>query len=55
MAFWNKPAASGDAIWEWVDKPPADSPKMVILAGSPPNLAILAFTHCNAACWSIKP
>ena len=33
---------------------PADSPKIVTLPGSPPNAAILSFTHWSAATWSIK-
>ncbi len=37
MAFWNRPAASGETICEWVLSPPADSPKIVTLVGSPPK------------------
>ena len=35
--------------------PPADSPKMVTLSGSPPKAAMLSFTHCSAMAWSRKP
>src|SRR5216684_596783 len=35
IALWNSPAAVGDAIWWQTLDPPADSPKMVTLCGSP--------------------
>ena len=35
--------------------PPADSPKIVIRRGSPPNAAMLSFTHWMAAIWSQMP
>ena len=35
--------------------PPADSPAMVTLDGSPPNAAMLSCTHCSAATWSSMP
>src|ERR1019366_682053 len=31
---------------------PADSPKLVTFCGSPPNFAMLAWTHCIAKRWS---
>lgn len=35
--------------------PPADSPKMVMLLGSPPKAAMFLFTHAMAMCWSRRP
>ena len=34
---------------------PADSPKIVMFSGSPPNSAMFSFTHSIANFWSIKP
>ena len=42
MACWNSPRASGDASWDSVDRPPADSPNTVTLRGLPPNAADVA-------------
>src|SRR5665213_658329 len=39
------PLASGDAHNMLTEMPPADSPKMVTLFGSPPNAAMFFFTH----------
>ena len=35
--------------------PPADSPKIVTREGSPPNAAMLRFTHSSAATMSRSP
>jgi hypothetical protein len=37
------------------DVAPADWPKIVTCFGSPPNAAILSWTHCNARRWSSSP
>src|SRR5579885_1334469 len=42
IAFWKRPAASGEAIWSQTLEPPADSPKMVTLFALPPKLVIFA-------------
>ena len=34
---------------------PADSPKIVTLAGSPPKAAMFSRTHSSAATWSSSP
>lgn len=34
---------------------PADSPKMVMLSGSPPKALIFLFTQAIAMCWSFSP
>jgi len=49
MARLNSPVASGDATSTPTLIPPADSPKIVTRDGSPPNFAMLRFTHCSAA------
>ena len=54
IARWNSPLPSGEAISAWIENPPADSPNTVTCAGSPPNAAMLRFTHCSAAIWSMK-
>ena len=41
--------------FEETEIPPADSPKIVTRFGSPPNAAMLRFTHCKPAIWSISP
>src|SRR6516164_42773 len=45
MARWKSPAAAGEAIWSQTLDPPADSPKMVTLCGSPPKAAMLRCTQ----------
>ena len=55
IAFSNNPLACGDATCDSVDRPPADSPKIVTLRGSPPKPAMLRFTQRSAACWSMRP
>src|ERR1700691_2088134 len=55
IAFSNSPLACGDATCDSTDRPPADSPKMVTLRGSPPKLTMLRCTQRRAACWSIRP
>ena len=40
----------------WIEEmAPADSPKTVILSGSPLKLAIFSLTHLIALCWSRNP
>lgn len=34
---------------------PADSPKMVMLSGSPPKALMFLFTQAMAMCWSLSP
>ena len=55
IARWMSPAAIGLAIKAWTLVPPADSPKIVTLSGSPPNCAMFRSTHWSAAIWSRKP
>ena len=55
MAFSNSPLAVGEAIWSQTLDPPADSPKMVTLRGSPPKAAMFCRTQRMAACWSCTP
>ena len=38
ITFWYRPLASGDSINNPTLNPPADSPNIVTLFGSPPNL-----------------
>ena len=52
MALWKSPRASGEATRVFTEPPPADSPKMVTLSGSPPKAAMLSRTHFSAAIWS---
>ena len=44
-----EPRESGEAIWALTEIEPADSPKMVTLAGSPPKAAMLRLTQASAA------
>lgn len=37
------------------DHEPADSPKIITRVGSPPKLAMFAWTHLRASCWSWNP
>ena len=55
MTARNSPLASGDAWMQLTAIEPADCPKIVTLAGSPPNCAMLCWTHSSAAIASIKP
>src|SRR5579862_8200475 len=55
IARSNNPLACGDATCDSVDRPPADSPKMVTLSGLPPKRAMLRCTQRKAACWSMRP
>ena len=48
-------AAMDTGGWASTDRPPADSPAMVTLCGSPPKRAMLSRTQRSAACWSISP
>ena len=52
MARSNSPSDAGDARWPHTEKPPADSPKMVTLSGSPPNARCSRRTHSSPAAWS---
>ncbi len=54
-ARWNSPLAGGEVISMFTDQPPADSPMIVTLPGSPPKAAMLRRTHSSAATWSIRP
>src|SRR5580704_13442247 len=49
IARWNRPLARGEATSALTDIEPADSPKMVTLSGSPPNVAMFFLTHSSAA------
>src|SRR5215467_14906625 len=55
IARENRPNAVGEAMLAQTLAPPADSPNIVTLAGSPPNANALPCTHRIAACWSIRP
>ena len=55
IARWNEPLASGDAVRLCTAWPPADWPAMVMRVGSPPNPAMLSWTHFTAAIWSSSP
>jgi len=41
-----------DHAW-FVGFAPAENPKIVTFPGSPPKVAMLRFTHCRAAIWSM--
>ena len=45
IALWNRPRAPGDASRAPTLMPPALSPKIVTLSGSPPNAAMFSFTQ----------
>ena len=51
----NNPAARGEATSMQVSTAPADSPKSMTRAGSPPKAAMLRCTHFSAAIWSMSP
>ena len=55
IARENRPSAVGEAMFAQTLAPPADSPKIVTLPGSPPNANALPCTQRIAACWSIRP
>ena len=55
MALWNRPLAVGVPSSVPTLMPPADSPKIVTLPGSPPKAAMLSRTHSSAATWSSRP
>ena len=55
MAVPKRPAARGEPSSVPTLMPPADSPKIVTRAGSPPNWAMLSRTHSRAAIWSPMP
>lgn len=55
MARWKSPRERGLSIRNWTEAPPALSPKMVTLSGSPPKVATFRLTHRNASTWSRKP
>ena len=55
IAWENRPNAVGEAMFAQTLAPPADSPKIVTLPGSPPNANALPCTQRIAACWSIRP
>ena len=47
MTLWKSPLEVGDARCRKQDIAPADSPMIVTLLGSPPNLAMFLLTHLN--------
>ena len=49
IARWNSPFASGDPTRPAASAAPADSPKMVTFAGSPPKAAMFFCTQVSAA------
>ncbi len=51
----NRPLASGEAHSWLTAMPPADSPKIVILLGSPPKAAMLFLIHPKAEIMSSSP
>ena len=55
IARWNRPRACGMAMMVLTFAPPPDWPKMVTLAGSPPNSAMLSCTQRSAATRSSMP
>ncbi len=54
IARLNRPLASGEPTRPASMQAPADWPKMVTLSGSPPNWAMLAFTHFRVAMASAR-
>src|SRR6185503_5101060 len=48
-ALANRPADIGEAIWLNTERPPAEPPVRVTLAGSPPNAAMFCLTQASAA------
>ena len=54
-SFGDEVRERGEAIWELTEKEPADSPKRVMLLGSPPKLEMLRLTQAMAAAWSRRP
>ena len=54
-ALSKRPLVSGEADRNFVLRPPALWPNSITLSGSPPNWAILAFTHFRAWIWSRVP
>ena len=55
IALWNRPFERGDTKSAATENPPADSPNIVILDGSPPKFSIFSLTQCKALIWSSKP
>jgi hypothetical protein len=55
MARWNRPLARGIDSRVATLMAPADWPKMVTLAGSPPKAPMFSCTHSSAAIWSRRP
>src|SRR6185437_2783100 len=51
----NRPRAGGEVSSAQTDQPPADSPSIVTLAGSPPKAPMLRCTQRSAASWSSRP
>ena len=50
-----RPAARGSTSRCATDAPPADTPKTMTRAGSPPKAAQLSRTHASARSWSPRP
>lgn len=55
MARLNRPFAASIASSAEITPAPADSPKTVTLAGSPPNFSMLSLTQRSAATASSRP
>ena len=55
MARWNRPFAAGIASSAAITPAPADSPKTVTFAGSPPNCSMFSWTQRSAATASSRP
>jgi len=55
IALWKRPRALGIASSAPTLIPPALSPKIVTLSGSPPNAAMLSLTQRSAITWSASP
>ena len=48
----NRPFDSGLVTWAATEPAPNDWPLITTLFGSPPNFAMLSWTHFSAAFWS---
>ena len=55
MARWNRPGREATPSSVPTLMPPADSPKIVTLPGSPPKAAMLSRTHAGRPTWSRMP
>ena len=55
FTLWTSPLDKGETKWRKHDMAPADSPMMVTLLLSPPNLEMFSWIHFNANTWSCIP